>query len=76
MVTCTHCKVEVKQFRKETAGYLLILFVPIIIYLFGISIVGLIWDILMLSVGLYWIVTKPSKSFVCKDCISKLNSPT
>jgi hypothetical protein len=74
MVICSSCKRSVKRIKQETVGLFLILFILPYVWLFGIDTVSIIYSVLFLVVGLYWILSKPSSGFLCKDCSQKEKS--
>jgi hypothetical protein len=63
--------VKNRRIREETVGLFLVLSVVPFIYLFGINAGSIVGVIMLLSVGIYWIVTKPSKKFICKECMKE-----
>ena len=71
MVYCNVCGKKVKRIKEETAGISLILLIVPFIYLFGINAGSIIGILMFLFVGLYWIITKPSKKYICKECLDK-----
>ena len=69
MIKCTQCNTERPGIKKEHIGILLVLIVVPYIYLFGIYASTIIWAVLFLGTGIYLIVKRPSKNFICKNCI-------
>lgn len=71
MIICGSCGTRIKIIRPETAGIFLIIFIIPFIYLFGLNAGSILGIIMFLSLGLYWIITKPSKNYICKECRKK-----
>jgi len=65
MIYCSICNRKLKIFKPETAGIFLIIFIIPFIYFFGINAGSVVGTIMLFSVGLYWLITKPSKKFIC-----------
>jgi hypothetical protein len=65
---CTKCKKEIKTFKKETGGVILILAIFPYVAVFGLNLISLIYSAMFLVVGLGWLIKKPSSSFICQDC--------
>jgi hypothetical protein len=71
MVVCSVCEKKVKRVKEETAGLFLILFIIPFVALFGLNAGTIISFIMFLSVGLYWLITKPSKKCIYRECAKK-----
>jgi hypothetical protein len=68
MIICSKCGCKNKYFKKEIAGWILFLF-ALFFYWLG----GMITPLLILIIpGTYWIVTRPSKKYICQSCLSKI----
>jgi hypothetical protein len=65
---CIKCKKEIKAFEKETGGVILILSIFPYVAIFGVNLMSMIFSSMFMVVGLRWIITKPSRSFICRDC--------
>lgn len=70
MIVCSKCNKKVKKIKTETFGFILIFSIIPADLIMGINIVSIIYDILSISVGLNWILKKPSKNFVCDECLT------
>jgi hypothetical protein len=68
MIKCTKCDNEYPGIKKEYIGIILILVVVLYIYVFGIYASTIVWSILFAGTGIYWIVQRPSKKYICKNC--------
>jgi hypothetical protein len=69
--SCNKCGQITKSLKKELFGWLfLILIVPYLLF-FGIAAGSIIYSIVFLCIGLYWIISKPSKKIVCEKCSSE-----
>ena len=71
MLICSKCKKNVKKIKQETFGCILILSIIPADLILGINIVSICYDILSVAVGLKWILTKPSKNYVCEECSNR-----
>ena len=68
-LTRRHCNKKIRQIRRELVGGFLILLVIPYIILFGINAASIVYSLLFLSVGLCWLLSKPSQNTICKDCL-------
>jgi hypothetical protein len=57
--------------KTEIAGIFLIIVIIPFVYLFGLNAGSIVGVVLLLSLGLYWIITKPSKNYIFKECRKK-----
>ena len=71
MIICSSCGKKIKIIKPETAGIFLIIIIIPFVYLFGLNAGSIIGVVLLLSLGLHWIITKPSKNYTCKECRKK-----
>jgi hypothetical protein len=71
MVICRSCGEKIKIVKPEIVGIFFILIIIPFIYLFGLNVGSIVGIILFLSLGLHWIITKPSKNYICKECRKK-----
>ena len=71
MIICSSCGKKIKMIKTEIASIFLIIVIIPFVYLFGLNAGSIVGVVLLLSLGLYWIITKPSKNYICKECRKK-----
>lgn len=69
-VPCNSCGKLTKNIKKELFGLFFIIIVIPYLLIFGINAGSIIYSIIFLSVGLYWVIAKPSKKIICEECIA------
>lgn len=69
MIVCSQCKKYVKGIKQEVLGVVLV--VCNIPFFFEFNIITSAFAIIAISIGVNWIINKPSKKFVCKECAKK-----
>lgn len=70
MMTCQKCGKNIKRIKPESIGIILIISIFPYLIFFGINLVSLIYSLFFLGFGLSLLVKKPSKTFVCAECLS------
>ena len=68
MIKCSKCEKEYPGVKLEYIGILLLLLIIPYIFFFGIYGSTIIWSILFLGSGIYLVVKRPSKKFICNNC--------
>ena len=68
LVNCVNCGKKIKFVKKELVGLFLLFIIWPFISIFGLNAASIIYSLLFFCVGLYWIVSRPSKKFLCKEC--------
>jgi len=65
---CTNCNKKIVVLKKETAALILLGSIPLVILISGFNSASLLYSVIFLTVGLKWLIQKPSRSFVCEEC--------
>ncbi len=65
---CTNCNKEIVILKKETAALVLLASIPLVILISGFNSASLLYAVIFLTVGLKWLIQKPSRFFICEEC--------
>jgi len=69
-VKCIKCGNKVSTFPKEIGGAFLVLFTIFYLVIFGLTMGSIIYSTMMVGVGTYWLITRPSKKYRCANCLN------
>jgi ribosomal protein S27E len=70
-VPCNNCGEITTNLKKEIFGYFFLLFAFPYLVFFGINAASILYFMVFIGVGLYWVITKPSKKITCNECSKK-----
>lgn len=67
-VPCSNCGNITKELNKELFGKFFIALVIPFLFFFEVTAGSIMYSMIFLGVGLYWVIAKPSKKVTCGDC--------
>lgn len=65
---CQKCGKQTSHLRKELLGYFLLLVTAPYLWIFGVNAGSIIYSSVFVTLGIRWVITKPSLRVYCEEC--------